>query len=78
MTIPVSTGYEDPPPEESKIPPPEEVKWLVQIALVGESVEEKDIVFVTVEVDGESLGLLRLPNGEYLRWLRERIQGDGT
>ncbi len=73
MTI--QTGYGDRP--SKSIPPPEDVEWKVQITQIGEGEAEKDKVFVRVEIDGDSLGLLRLPNTAYLLWLRERIQEKG-
>ena len=70
----IQTGYEDKP--LSEIPPPEEVKWTVQLDRVAEGSDEH-FVYARVEIDGEAIGMLRLPSAEYLRWIRERIQ-DGT
>ncbi|MCH7479755.1 MAG: hypothetical protein IIC79_00020 [Chloroflexi bacterium] len=68
----IQTGYED--RKEKDIPPPEKVKWRVELSSIGESEHEKDKIFVRIEIDGDVIGMLRLPDTEYLIWLRERIQ----
>lgn len=70
----IQTGYEDDKhDDEKKLPPPEEVEWKVEHMAIGSSEEDKAITYVRVEVGGKTLGMLRLPNTEYLRWLRERL-----
>ena len=69
------TGYEGPDAkkEAEKIPAPETRTWKVLFEKIGHS--EEGIVFVTIELDGLVIGMLRLPNNEHVKWLRERIQG---
>jgi len=72
------TGYQGPdyPPDETKkTKPPEECEWMISQKNVGNAEEDTDTIYAAFEVDGETLGMVRLPNPEYLRWLRERIQG---
>jgi len=71
----VSTGYEGPDylEEDKKVKPPEECKWAVLEKKVADSDDE--VLYATIECDEETLGSVRLPNPEYLRFLRERIQG---
>jgi len=33
-------------------------------------------VYVRVEINGESIGMLRLPNNDYVRFVRERLNYD--
>lgn len=70
------TGYQGPDymEEEKEVKPPEECEWKLEIKQVGNTSEEIAKIYVTFECDGEVLGMVRLPNPEYLRWLRERIQ----
>jgi len=72
----ISTGYQGPDytEEEKKVKPPEECEWYLVENKVGDSSEETGTVYAAFECDGEVLGMVRLPNPEYLRWLRERIQ----
>jgi hypothetical protein len=73
----VTSGYEGPdytPGEDKKVKPPEDCTWSITQKNVGDS-EEADTIYAAFECDGEVLGMVRLPNPEYLRWLRERIQG---
>ena len=68
----IQTGYNDRP--EKEIPPPDKAVWKIEITKVGEGEVEKDKIYVRIEIDGDVLGMLRLPSAEYLVWLRERIQ----
>ena len=70
----ISTGYEGPDymEEEKKVKPPEECEWVVLVKEVADT--ESETLYATIECDKETLGMVRLPNPEYLRWLRERIQ----
>jgi hypothetical protein len=33
-----------------------------------------DTIYISIEVDGEVLGMIRVPNAEHLIWLREKLQ----
>lgn len=75
------TGYQGPDyidkdDEPEKVKTPGDCKWKIQIKNVARSDEYPDTVFAQVEIDGDVVGMVRLPNAEYLRWLRERVQGD--
>ena len=70
----IQTGYEDRDPEAIDTPP-EEAKWKVEYQPIGSNESEKTF-YVRLDADGKSLGLLRLPSLEYVRWLRERLQGE--
>ena len=72
-----SSGYQGPdyPSEKKDLKPPEECEWFVVEKKVAESEDFGDIIYARFECDGETLGMIRLPNVEYLRWIRERIQG---
>lgn len=74
---PLDTGYQGPDymDEEKSTKPPSECEWRIVQKNVGESERETAVVYAAFEVDGEVLGMVRLPNAEYLRWLRERVQG---
>ena len=76
MTI-SDSGYQGPDYTEEKknLKLPKDCEWLVKVLSVADSDESPDVVFASIEIDGEVLGSVRLPNPEYLRWLRERIQG---
>ena len=69
----IQTGYEDRVGKD--IPPPDKVTWKVELSSIGESEHEKEKIFVRIEIDGDPIGMLRLPDTAYLIWLRERIQG---
>ena len=72
------TGYEGPftpDDEEEKTKPPEDCEWELKIHNIADSDSEPEVVFVTISIDGQVLGSVRLPNPEYLRFLRERISG---
>ncbi|MEE8113049.1 MAG: hypothetical protein V3T23_01720 [Nitrososphaerales archaeon] len=73
------TGYQGPDfidkdDDEPKTKPPEECIWKIEIKPVARSDEYPETIFAQVEIDGDVVGMVRLPNTEYLRWLRERIQ----
>lgn len=72
-----SSGYQGPnhPDEDKKTKPPEECEWSVSILNVADSDSDTEVVFAAIYADGQVLGSVRLPNPEYLRYLRERIQG---
>ena len=77
MTV-TTSGYQGPDymdEEEKKVKPPEECEWKVSVLSVADNEEKPEIVFAAISTDGQVLGSVRLPNPEYLRWLRERIQG---
>jgi hypothetical protein len=71
------TGYDGPDPkrkdEKPKIPPPEDRKWEIKTENIGHSEDES--THVIVELDGEPIGMIRMPDNAHLRWFRERIQG---
>jgi len=69
------SGYEGPNPknEPKKLPPPESREWKVRVESIGHSEDES--VFARVDLDGECIGMIRMPNNEHLRWFRERVQG---
>jgi len=72
---PTSSGYQGPDyGEDKKVKPPEDCVWYIVEKKVADSEEFTDVVYASFECDGEVLGMVRLPNPEYLRWLRERIQ----
>ena len=74
MTDIDQTGYEGPnaKKELKKIPPPESREWRVNFENVGHS--EEGVVYVSVALDGEVIGMLRLPDNEHVIWIKERIQ----
>lgn len=68
-------GYQGPDYlEEKKVKPPEECEWEISVLSVADNDEEPEVVFAAISVDKHILGSVRLPNPEYLRFLRERIQ----
>ena len=71
------TGYQGPDymDKDKETKPPGECEWYIIERKVGNTSKDITTVYVAFECDGEVLGSLRLPNPEYLRWLRERIQG---
>ena len=70
------SGYEGPDHlNKEKIKPPEDAEWIIKTKDVADSDEYTETVYAVFEVDGETLGMVRLPNPEYLRYLRERMQG---
>jgi len=73
---PTSTGYQGPDytDDEKKTKPPEECEWLIVQKQVGDTNAESITVYAAFECDGEVLGMITLPNPEYLRFLRERMQ----
>jgi hypothetical protein len=74
MNMKSTSGYQGPSSDDKKVDPPNEVEWLIKERQVGGDSEDDDTVYAAFEADGEVLGMVRLPNPEYLRWLRERIQ----
>jgi len=67
-------GYDGESLEDQKVKPPEDCEWEVRYLYVGQS-EEDPSSFAVITLDGEPIGSVRVPNSEYIRWLRERIQG---
>lgn len=65
-------GPENPHAEKNTIPSPQSRVWEVELEQVGQMVGG-EVVYARIVVDGETLGALRLPNNEHLRWLRERL-----
>lgn len=69
----MTAGYDGSENEESsKIPPPTEASWLVEIQ--QGHVQHPEVVFARLIINGEACGFFRLPNMEYLKWLRQMIQ----
>ncbi len=68
------TGYAGPAPKKEleNVPDPEDRKWMVLFEPVAHN--EEGIAFVRIELDGETIGMLRLPNNEHVVWLKGRIQ----
>jgi len=74
---PSTSGYEGPDyiEEKKKTPQPADCEWKVEVLQIADSDENPDVVYAAIHVDGQVIGSVRLPNVEYLRHLRERIQG---
>ncbi len=75
---PSTSGYQGPDymEEKKKTPQPEECEWTVEVLKIADNSDENpDVVYAAIHVDGQVIGSVRLPDVEYLRWLRERIQG---
>jgi hypothetical protein len=71
-------GYEGPdgPVENTKLKPPEDCLWELPIIHVGSQEGDDDTVYVTLLLDGEPLGSIRLPSSDYVRHLRQKIYSD--
>ena len=68
----MTTGYDGPTSEEDeKEKSPEDRTWRV---IHNRKILSDDAIYGIVELDGESIGMIRLPDMEHLGWLRERIQ----
>ena len=69
-----TTGYEGPTKEEEEeFPSPEDREWKIFPELnIGESLD--GTIILGIELDGERIGMIRVPNNEHIIWLKERIQ----
>ena len=67
--VPHITGYDDPDDSVERILSPNTRKWELRLHVAGPG-------FVRIEVllDEAPIGMLRLPDMEHVKWLRERIQ----
>lgn len=75
---------EDPDKKEDKTPPPGDIVWSLEIEKIGHgNFIHVKVIGTHEEVDKsldenvgitEVYGFLRLPNEDYLKYLRERIQ----
>ena len=65
------SGYDGPHEAEEKCPSPNTRRWEV---VFNDSLRgDEEYVYVRVEIDGEGIGLLRLPDNEHVRFVRERL-----
>lgn len=69
----IDTGYEGQESEE-KLPSPSTRDWRAEYHNIGTS--ETGEILLTITLDGESVGFIRLPDREHVIWFRERIQND--
>lgn len=71
----MTTGYEEKDSGEKKdIPSPNDVTWTCELDHVAESKDDGDTVFCRIEIDNQTVGMLRLPNSEYLEWIRIKLK----
>ena len=67
----LSTGYENQPEkDEQGEKSPQSSKWEFENVHIGSS---GNSVYVNVMLDGEVIGMMRLPGSIYLAWIRERF-----
>lgn len=67
------TGYEEKKPgEDEEIPKPESLSWTCEIERVGESLDGRSMQ-CTLRIDDRVVGMIRLPNNEYLTYFRNLL-----
>ena len=64
----VSTGYESRSETES-LPLQSTYNWELEV----ERIADGECVYTRLDLDGKTVGTLRLPNLEVVKWLRERL-----
>lgn len=67
-----NTGYEQ-DEEKPKIPLPDSVSWTVELDHVARSLDDPYTMYCTLQIDGKVMGMIRLPNAEYLEYLRNKL-----
>lgn len=73
MTDSLTAGYKGSENQDgSEIPDPDKVSW--RFERMTDHAQHPDIIYVRIEIDDVPCGFLRLPNQEYLKWIRSRLQ----
>ncbi len=68
------TGYEDKSQSEDevKLKAPSLVIWSIELEKVGQGLDE-NVITGTLRIDDEVIGFVRLPNKDYLAYLRKML-----
>lgn len=68
----VTAGYDGDNPHDEELPDPETLKWRVPLINTGSD----GVIYARLQAGTETLGLLRVPNAAYLRFIRKWMTHD--
>jgi len=73
LVTPITTGYEGSDPDPKDLLSPSDSSWSIEL----DTKISSESFHGTIFLNGEPIGMVRVPTMEHLGWLREKFQQKG-